>query len=58
MKRGNIMDSISYTYKVERMDTRNFHGWVIFECSAGMEEEIFSSASYDDIKNFMHDLGA
>lgn len=52
------MNSISYTYKVERVDTRNFHGWVIFECSEGMKEEIFSSTSHEDIKNFMRDLGA
>ena len=52
------MDSISYTYKAERMDTRNFHGWVVFECSEGMEEEIFSSASYEEVKAFMRDLGA
>ena len=52
------MDSISYTYKVERMDTRNFHGWVIFECSEGMEEEIFASHSMDEIRAFMADLGA
>ena len=52
------MESISYTYKIERMDTRNFHGWVVFEGSEGMEEEIFSSASYEEVKAFMRDLGA
>ena len=52
------MDSISYTYEVERVDTINFHGWIILECSEGMKEEIFSSVSHEDIKNFMRDLGA
>lgn len=52
------MDSISYTYKLERVDTRNFHGYVVFECSEGMEEEIFSSTSYDEVSAFMQDLGA
>lgn len=52
------MDSISYTYKAERVDTRNFHGWVVFECSEGMEEQIFSSISLDEVKAFMRDLGA
>lgn len=52
------MDGISYTYKVERFDTPSFHGWVIFECSEGLEEEIFSSSNIQDIKDFMHDLRA
>ena len=52
------MESISYTYEVERIDTVNFHGWIVLECSEGMKEEIFSSSSYKDIKGFMHDLGA
>lgn len=52
------MNTISYTYRAERMDTRNFHGWIVFECSEGYEEEIFSSTSLDEIKVFMRDLGA
>lgn len=52
------MENISYTYKVERMDTPNFHGWVVFECTEWMEEEIFSSTSYEEVKAFMRDLGA
>ena len=52
------MDNISYTYTIERVDNRNFHGWVVFECSEGMEEEIFSSTSFDEIKAFIHDLRA
>ena len=52
------MNTISYTYRAERRDTRNFHGWVVFECVDGYEEEIFSSTSLDEIKAFMRDLGA
>lgn len=52
------MNTISYTYQVERMDTPNFHGWVVFECVDGYEEEIFSSTSLNEIKEFMRDLGA
>lgn len=52
------MDTISYTYRAERMDTCNFHGWIVFECVDGYEEEIFSSTSLDEVKAFMHDLGA
>lgn len=52
------MENISYTYKLERVDTRNFHRYIVFECSEGMEEEIFSSVSYDEARAFMHDLGA
>lgn len=52
------MENISYTYKVERVDTINFHGWIILECSEGMEEEIFSSSSRNEISAFMRDLGA
>ena len=52
------MESISYTYEVERVDTINFHGWVVFECSECLMDEIFSSSSLDEIKAFMRDLGA
>ena len=52
------MDSISYTYEVERVDTINFHGWIVLECSEGMKEEIFSSTSRDEVSAFMKDLGA
>lgn len=45
-------------YEVRRVDTVNFHGWVIFECSDFFEEEYFSSESYDEIKQVMRDLGA
>lgn len=52
------MNTISYIYQVERMDTPNFHGWVVFECVDGYEEEIFSSISLNEIKEFMRDLSA
>ena len=52
------MDSISYTYEVKRFDTPNFHGWVVFECSEGMKEEIFKSTSHKEVSDFMRDLGA
>lgn len=52
------MNNFSYTYKAERVDTRNFHGWIVFECSESMEEPVFSSASLDEVRAFMRDLGA
>lgn len=52
------MDSISYTYEVERIDTPSFHGWVVWECVEGYMNEIFSSSNPQAIKDFMHDLGA
>jgi len=52
------MDTISYTYRAKRMDTCNFHGWIVVECVDGYEEEIFSSTSLDEVKAFMRDLGA
>ena len=51
------MDSISYTYKIERIDTRNFHGWAVFECSDGLEEEIYSTDSLEEARAFMKDCG-
>ena len=52
------MESFSYTYEVERIDTLNFHGWAVFECSPGMKAEIFHSSSLPEIQAFMKDLGA
>lgn len=52
------MENISYTYKVRRVDNRNFHGWIVSECSEYLEEDIFSSSSLDDVKTFMRDMGA
>ena len=49
------MDSISYTYEVERRDTCNFHGWVVFECSEYLEEEIFSSELRSEAEAILRD---
>ena len=52
------MDEFTYTYEVERVDTANFHGWIVLECSIGMKETIYRDTNLDNIKAFMHDLGA
>ena len=52
------MKDFSCTYEVERVDTRNFHGWAVFECTPGMKAEIFHSSSMPEIQAFMNDLGA
>lgn len=51
------MESIEVTYKLERYDCFNFHGWIVWECSDGMESEYFHSESLDDVVAVMHDLG-
>ena len=48
----------TYSYKIERRDTRNFHGWVVIECTDWTEEEIYSTSSLQEAKAFMKDLGA
>lgn len=50
------METISYT--LERLDTPNFHGWIVLEGSEGWEEEIFSSTSLEEALAFLHDLTA
>ena len=50
------MKTVSYT--LERYDTRNFHGWVVFECSDGYEEEIFSSTSLKEAQTFLNEMVA
>lgn len=52
------MDSIKVTYELRRHDSPNFHGWIVWECSEGMEEEYYSSVSLSDARNVMRDLGA
>ena len=47
---------VTYKYVLNRFDTPNFHGWVIFECSDGLEELIYSSTSLKEAKAFLHDL--
>lgn len=49
--------SIEVTYLVERRDTPNFHGWIIFECSDGLEEQYFSSANWSEVRAVLRDLG-
>lgn len=36
------MDSIKVTYELRRHDSSRFHGWIIWECSDGMESVYFS----------------
>lgn len=52
------MNEFTYTYKAVRVDTPNFHGWVVFECVDGYEEEIYSDTVLEHVKAFMNDLGA
>lgn len=52
------MDSIKVTYELRRHDSPNFHGWIVWECSEGMEEVYFSSTSLADARAIMRDLGA
>ena len=48
---------VTYSYDVRRVNTINFRGWVVVEISDGMEEDIFSSSSLDEVRAFMRDLG-
>ena len=48
----------TYTYELERLDTPNFHGWVVFECSEGMKEEYYKDPSIENCRAVMRDLGA
>lgn len=48
---------VTYSYDVRRVDTINFHGWVVVEISDGMKEDIFSSSSLAEVRAFMRDLG-
>jgi len=48
---------VTYSYEVRRVDTVNFHGWVVVEISDGMEEDIFASSSLDEVRAFTRDLG-
>ena len=50
------MESVKVTYKFERYDCFNFHGWVVWECSDGMEEEYFHSESFDEAIAVFRDL--
>lgn len=49
--------SIKVTYLLERRDTPNFHGWVIFACSDGLEEEYYANESWAKVRAVLRDLG-
>lgn len=50
--------SIEFTivYELRRHDSVNFHGWIVWECSEGMETEYFSSTSYEEALAVYSDL--
>ena len=50
------MDSIKVTYELRRHDSTHFHGWIVWECSDGLESEYFKSASYDEAHAVFSDL--
>lgn len=50
------MDSIKVTYKLRRHDSPRFHGWIVWECSDGMESAYFQSSSYDEARAVYDDL--
>ena len=50
------MDSIKVTYELRRHDSTHFHGWIVWECSEGFENEYFSSTSYEEARAIYEDL--
>jgi len=50
------MDSIKVTYELRRHDSVHFHGWIIWACYDSVEEEYFSSTSYDEAHAVFSDL--
>ncbi len=51
--------SIKITYVLRRHDTRNFHGWIVWECWGNFaENEYYSTTSYEEACAIMRDLGA
>lgn len=50
------METISYT--LERLDTPNFHGWIVLEGSEGYDEEVFSSTSLEEALTFLYEMTA
>lgn len=40
----------SYTYTIERKDTKNFHGWMVIENSEGLENVVHSCHDLDEAK--------
>lgn len=50
------MESIKVTYELRRHDSTHFHGWIVWECSEGFENEYFSSTSYEEAHAVYEDL--
>ena len=50
------MDSIKVTYELRRHDSTHFHGWIVWECCEGFENEYFSSTSYEEAHAIYEDL--
>lgn len=50
------MNSIKVTYELRRHDSTRFHGWIVWECSDGMEEIYYQSTSFDDANAVFKDL--
>ena len=52
------MDNIKVTYELRRHDSSRFHGWIVWECSDGMESVYFQSTSLTEAKAVFNDLHA
>ena len=50
------MDSIKVTYELRRHDSTRFHGWIIWECSDGMESVYFQSTSLAEARAVFNDV--
>ena len=48
--------SIKVTYKLRRHDSVHFHGWIIWACYDGVQEEYFKSTSRDEARAVLRDL--
>ena len=51
-----MMSSFAPEYKMERRDTRNFHGWVIYAYYGLLEEEVYKTTNRDDALCVLDDL--
>lgn len=50
------MESFAPEYKMERKDTRNFHGWIIYACYGLLEEAIFKTTDCAEALCVLDDL--
>ncbi len=50
------MNSIKVTYELRRHDSARFHGWIVWECSDGMESVYFQSTSLAEARAVFNDL--